>query len=92
MLFPTIRFALFFLVVLPASWLLMAWRQAWRVFIVAASFVFYGSWDWRFVALLAGSIVGNQLLARAIDGALTEGARRAWLMAGVAANLAVLGW
>ena len=38
----------------------------WRPFIIVASYVFYGWWDWRFVLLLAGSTLFNQLLARRI--------------------------
>ena len=76
-LFPTIRFAIFFALVLPTSWLLLPHPRRWRVFMVLASFVFYASWNNGYVVLLAGSIVGNQLLAppdplvrRALAGAL----------------------
>jgi alginate O-acetyltransferase complex protein AlgI len=48
MLFPTITFALFFMVVLPTSWLLMHQRFRWQLFILAASYFFYGYYDWRF--------------------------------------------
>ena len=63
MLFPTATFAIFFLVVLPLSWLLMPSAHRWRPFIIAASYVFYGWWDWRFVFLLAGCTLWNQVLA-----------------------------
>ena len=92
MLFPTIRFALFFAVVLPASWLLMPFRVRWRVFMVGASWFFYGAWDWRFVALLAGSTVVNQLAATLIDRSATERSRRFWLVAALAANLGTLAY
>ena len=49
MLFPTGTFAIFFIIVLPLSWLLMPWVHRWRPFMILASFVFYGWWDWRFV-------------------------------------------
>ena len=65
MLFPTFRFALFFAAVLPASWLLMPHARRWRLFMLAASFVFYGAWDWRYTFLLAASIVANQFVRRA---------------------------
>ena len=52
MLFPTVTFAVFFLIVLPVSWSLMRHQSVWRLFILAASFVFYAWWDWRFVFLL----------------------------------------
>ena len=59
MLFPTATFAIFFLVVLPLSWLAMPRPHRWRPFIIAASYVFYGWWDWRFVFLLAGCTSGT---------------------------------
>ena len=55
MLFPTITFAVFFLVVYTVSWLLMPRLRLWKWFIIAASYVFYGWWDWRFVALLVAT-------------------------------------
>jgi len=39
-LFPTATFAIFFVVVLPLSWLLQPRPERWRPFIIAASFVF----------------------------------------------------
>ncbi len=41
MLFPTIDFAVFFVVVFAGSWLLRPYRQPWRWFILLASCVFY---------------------------------------------------
>ena len=41
MLFPTATFAIFFLIVLPLSWLAMPRPHRWRPFIIAASYVFY---------------------------------------------------
>ena len=76
MLFPTATFAIFFLVVLPLSWLLMPRGERWRPFIVAASFVFYSAWDWRFVLLLAASIVWNQAFALAIHRRAEKRARK----------------
>ena len=92
MLFPTATFAIFFMVVLPLSWLLMPHVHRWRPFIVVASFVFYGWWDWRFVALLAGSIVWNQLMAARIHGAAVRSRRKALLVLALAGNLGVLGY
>ncbi|HWP34264.1 MAG TPA: MBOAT family protein [Thermodesulfobacteriota bacterium] len=92
MLFPTATFAAFFLVVLPLSWLLMPRLGRWRAFIVAASFVFYAAWDWRFVFLLAASIVWNQAFALALHGRRGGRAARPLLAAAVAGNLALLGY
>jgi alginate O-acetyltransferase complex protein AlgI len=92
MLFPTITFALFFFVVLPTSWLLMPTRERWKVFMLAASYFFYGYWDWRFVFLLAFSTVVNQQFARLIHAAGREQVRRMLLAGAVAFNIALLGY
>ncbi len=92
MLFPTVTFATFFMVVLPVSWLLMHRPRPWRAFILVASYVFYGWFDWRFCFLLGGSTVANYLVATRIAAASDEGARRRWLVAGVVVNLGVLGF
>src|ERR1700737_3964145 len=91
MLFPTLSFAVFFAIVLPASWLLMPRRVRWRLFMVAASWFFYGAADWRYVALLAWSTVANFLLAHLIDRC-SRRSRSAWTAAAVSVNLFVLGW
>ncbi len=92
MLFPTVQFAIFFAIVLPTSWLLAHRRIPWRVFIIIASYVFYGAWDWRFVFLLAASTLVNQACAVLIHRARSASGRNLWLWLGVAANLGVLGW
>ena len=92
MLFPTVEFAVFFVVVLTGSWLLMHRRTAWKTFMVIASYVFYGAWDWRYTLLLAGATVVNQLVARAMGRTTDDRTRRIQLAVGVAANLGVLGW
>ena len=92
MLFPTATFAIFFLVVLPLSWLLMPRGERWRVFIVAASFVFYAGWDWRFCFLLAFSIVWNQVFALVISSRPTPRSRKMYLAVGLAGDLGLLGY
>jgi D-alanyl-lipoteichoic acid acyltransferase DltB (MBOAT superfamily) len=92
MLFPTISFAIFFMIVLPTSWLLMQKRFQWRLFILAASYFFYGYYDWRFIFLLAGSTLVNQFVALQIHRSDRDGVRRAWLTAGVVANLGGLAY
>lgn len=91
MLFPTIDFAIFFVVVFTVNWLTMPHPRVWRLFMLAASYVFYGWWNWAFVPLLIGSQVANQIFAVAISRAKDQ-RRRRWLLAGgVAANLGLLG-
>ncbi|GIU93930.1 MAG: alginate O-acetyltransferase [Gaiellaceae bacterium] len=92
MLFPTATFAIFFAVVLPLSWALMRHGALWRPFVVAASFVFYAGWDWRFCFLLAFSILWNHVFALGIESAASTPTRRRLLIAALAGNLALLGY
>src|SRR5512133_54779 len=80
------------MIVLPVSWALMRHQRVWRAWILLASFVFYAWWDWRFVFLLAASIVVNQTLAVAIHRAETQPARKAFLGAAVAFDLGLLAY
>jgi len=94
MLFPTLDFGLFFLPVLLLVWTVGQASNEWRkIILLLASWVFYGAWDWRFVALLIASAAINWLLAAQIQRRLDEGAGvQPWLGLGVAANLAILGF
>ena len=96
MLFPTITFAAFFLVVYAANWLLMPRLRLWKWMIIGASYVFYGWWDWRFVLLLVTATFVNQALGVQIARARARrgGGRAAkrWLVLSAIANLAALGY
>lgn len=92
MLFPTLDFALFFLVVFAVAWELRGRRELRKVFLLGASYVFYGYWDWRFTLLLAGSSLINYAAGRLLG--LTGDERQRKLLVGIAValNLAVLGF
>ncbi len=92
MLFPTVTFAIFFMVVLPVSWLLIPKPARWRIFILAASYYFYGYWNPRFVLLLAFSTLFNQAAGKLIYRTEAEGLRRLILGGAVIGNLGVLGY
>jgi len=89
--FPTIEFAAFFTVVLFLNWLLMPRPKAWRVFILAASYVFYGWLDWRWVGLLVLSTVVNTFAAQVIGRSPSEATRKRALIAAIVFNLGLLG-
>ena len=92
MLFPTIQYAIFFTVVLVASWLLTSRPVRWKLAMLAASYVFYAAWDARFVLLLLCATVFNQVMGVAIHGAEDGVRRRRRVRLAVAGNLAILGW
>jgi len=91
-LFPTATFAIFFVLVLPLSWLTMPHVHRWRPLMIAASYVFYSWWDWRFIVLLAGCTVWNQFLAVRIHRSPSPAQRKWLLVVALAGNLLVLGY
>jgi alginate O-acetyltransferase complex protein AlgI len=91
LLFPTMTFFIFFLLVLGISWKLRPHPVSWKLFLLAASYVFYGWWDWRFTLLLAASTLGNVLSAQFIAHGTTDRRRRIALIAGLVFNLGLLG-
>jgi D-alanyl-lipoteichoic acid acyltransferase DltB (MBOAT superfamily) len=82
----------FLLVFLPAALAIQAlaerfWPRGRLQTLLALSFVFYGYWDWRFVPLMAASILVNFMVIR-----IFAARRPAFLIpAAIAANLAFLG-
>ncbi|MBL8664942.1 MAG: MBOAT family protein [Candidatus Odyssella sp.] len=92
MLFPTLNFLIFFLIVLAVAWALVE-RDQWRkLFLTAASYVFYGFWDWRFTFLLLGNTLAIYAVGLWIGAARTERARKWAAWTGVAVMLVVLGF
>ena len=92
MLFPTAVFAVFFSIVFLLNWLLRPFAVTWKLFMLTASYVFYGWWEVRFCLLLALSTIANQVFAVLVRRARGQRAARAWLVVAVVANLGVLGW
>jgi D-alanyl-lipoteichoic acid acyltransferase DltB (MBOAT superfamily) len=91
MLFPTIQFAIFFVLVLVISWALMPRQLWWKPFIVVASYVFYAAANPMFCLLLAGVTLWNHLAAQLIHRGASDRVRRRLVGVGVAGNLLALG-
>jgi alginate O-acetyltransferase complex protein AlgI len=89
MLFPTIDFAIFFLVAFVASWLLNPYPTPWKLAIIALSYFFYSWWDWRFVFLLLASTVIAHL--GALGAVRRESSPRLARVSVVASLVALLG-
>ena len=92
MLFPTIDFAIFFAVAFTANWLLNPYPRAWKLAMIAASYVFYSWWDWRFVFLLAAVTVTAHLGATVVQHFDDDRRRRLAMAGSVAVLLGILGW
>jgi D-alanyl-lipoteichoic acid acyltransferase DltB (MBOAT superfamily) len=89
-LFPSITFLFYFLPLFALLYCLAPGITAKNIVLLAASLLFYAWGEPRFVLLLAFQIVLNYGFALLI-GASAEQRRRIAVVAGVAANLALLG-
>lgn len=73
MSFNSLAFALFMPVVFLIHWLVLPRRAGWQNgFLLAASYMFYGWWDWRFCGLILG------VTAVSYACALPQSHRKAW--------------
>ena len=89
MLFVEFVFLPFFLTVFAVHWLLPS-QTARKLWLLATSYCFYGSWDWRFLALLLGSTLLDYSVGRGLE---RPGAPRRLLIAcSLAGNLGLLGF
>ena len=90
MLFPTVEYALFFLIVLTVAWSLYRWGTIHKAFLLLASYVFYGFWNWHYVPLLILISVFSALVAQRVQHSVTPARRKAWLVLGVSVCLTTL--
>src|SRR5437870_2593147 len=91
MLFPTVDFLIFFLVVAGIMAALERHFAAKKTLLVIASYFFYAQWNWRFCFLLGFSTAVSYLAGRLIAANPADYKRRAALIAGVAVHLGLLG-
>ena len=91
MLFNTPIFFVFFVVFLLIYGLILTQKRPKLYFILVASLVFYGAWNYRFIPLLVGSSIIDYYLALAIGAAPTLKRKKLLLAASVAMNLGILG-
>lgn len=90
MLFPTVEFAIFFLLVLALVWGLVGRPRLHKAVLLVSSYVFYGVWDWHFIPLLFGLSAYAWVFARGLH-AVADGRRRKILLAlGIGGCLAAL--
>lgn len=102
MLFNSIEYIAFLPIVFTIYWLLRNHLKLQNFFVVLASYVFYGWWDWRFLILIAITSFcswGSGLLIATKDennsecfrgGQNVTFASKIWLIANIVLNLGIL--
>lgn len=91
MLFNSLTFAAFFLIVLALHNAPLSWRLK-KVNLLIASYIFYGAWSPPFVILLWISTVLDWYVAQWLDRTEARGRRRWLLLLSMVGNLGMLGY
>ena len=88
MVFTSLHFVAFFVVVYALYRVLP--HRAQNVMLLAASYYFYGAWDWRFLSLLIGSTVVDFLVGLYLGAEHPAKRRKQALVVSLVYNLGVL--
>lgn len=90
MLFNSIEFLIFLPITFILYWLLRRQYRRQNVLVVAASYLFYGWWDWRFLLLIAFTSLCSFFTGLAIGRTHDLRRRRRAMWGNVAVNLLIL--
>src|SRR3989454_2989484 len=89
MLFDSPAYFLFLIPVVLLYWRLS--HRAQNIFLLLASYFFYGWWDWRFLTLMIGSTTVDFLIAQKIAPARSGLSRKKWFIFSLVLNFTILG-
>lgn len=93
MLFNSLEFALFLPIVFVIYWFIVNKNlKLQNLFIVVASYVFYGWWDWRFLSLIFISTTVDFFIGRAFTYLSDPKKRKVLLWGSVVVNIGFLGF
>lgn len=92
MLFNSLHFALFFIIVYILYLALRPIGHKWQNrMLLAASYAFYSFWDWRFLSLIILSTLINYYFALKIESAKDSASSKKFLVIAIVLNLSILG-
>jgi alginate O-acetyltransferase complex protein AlgI len=93
MIFNSIEFFIFLFTVYILYWFVFKKHlKAQNILLLAASYVFYGWWDWRFLSLIMLSTVVDYYVAQRIYENEEKVKRKQWLWVSVIFNVGLLGF
>jgi alginate O-acetyltransferase complex protein AlgI len=91
MLFNSFIFFIFLGIVLPIFYALRS-KKSKNIFLLVASYVFYGYWDWRFCFLLTLTTVVDYYMGHQIFSASDPKKKKIFLITSLVFNLGILGF
>ncbi|MCC7011700.1 MAG: MBOAT family protein [Planctomycetes bacterium] len=89
MIFTELVFLGFFALTFGLHWTLRS-NSARKLLLLAASYVFYGAWDWRFLGLILFSTWVDYGIGAALGSSTDARVRRRWLVLSCLVNLGLL--
>src|SRR6056300_1596923 len=93
MLFNSLDFAVFLPIVFALYWFVTNQNlKLQNALIVAASYVFYGWWDWRFLSLIIFSTLVDYSIGRRLKNEEKQSTRKILLWTSIIVNLGFLGF
>ena len=93
MLFNSFAFGFFLLFSSLLYWLLFNRNKRMRnLFLLIASYFFYGSWNWRFLFLIVGVTATDYIFAGLIHSSESSKRRKVLLTIAIVINLGILFW
>ncbi len=93
MLFNSIEFVVFLPIVFAIYWVIGSERiKSQNFFLLISSYVFYGWWDYRFLALIAFSSVVDYVVGQKLHSTTKTSIRKIWLGVSLSVNLGLLGF
>ncbi|MEM9884821.1 MAG: MBOAT family O-acyltransferase [Bacteroidota bacterium] len=93
MLFHSLEFAIFFAIVFVIYWFVVNKNlKLQNLFLLIASCVFYGWWDWKFLSLIFISIIVDYLVGLQMYKEEDRKRRKYWLWVSLGVNLGMLGF
>ncbi|MCW9037116.1 MBOAT family O-acyltransferase, partial [Altibacter sp.] len=92
MLFNSLDFALFFPVVFLLYWAFAKHLTVRNAFLLAASYFFYGWWDWRFLFLIAFSSLVDFFVGKYLYKATGNTRRKVLLWTSISVNIGLLAY
>ncbi|AKP51575.1 MBOAT family O-acyltransferase [Cyclobacterium amurskyense] len=93
MLFNSIDFAIFLPIVFILYWFVSSKKlKLQNLLIVAASYLFYGWWDWRFLSLIIFSTLVDYTIGRKLKSEGNQAKRKTLLWTSIIVNLGFLGF
>jgi alginate O-acetyltransferase complex protein AlgI len=90
LLFDTPIYFAFLILVTAVYWRLRHRSQ--NIVLLAASYIFYGWWDWRFLLLMAASTVVDYVISKRISSIENPGQRRRLLILSLVMNFGFLAY